>query len=73
MYSERENSFDSNYYVDFCILKSVALLVKSPRIVLGAFVATVDRDRRPWAYLHSELHKGAVFNFTISLVTVDRF
>ena len=38
--SERNNSFDSNYYMDFCILKFVKLLIKSPsKIVLGAFVA----------------------------------
>ena len=42
-----KNSFDSNYYMDFCILKFVKLLIKSPKIVLGAFVANIDRDRRP--------------------------
>jgi len=34
-----KNSFDSNYYMDFCILKFVKLLIKSPQIVLCAFVA----------------------------------
>jgi len=43
-----KNSFDSNYYMDFCILKFVKLLIKFPhQIVLGAFAPTVDRDRRP--------------------------
>jgi len=28
---ERKNSFDSNYYMDFCILKFVKLLIKSPQ------------------------------------------
>jgi len=41
VYSEREKSFDNNYYMDFCILKFVKLLIKSPppQIVLDAFVA----------------------------------
>jgi len=34
-----KNWFDSNYYMSFCILKFVKLLIKSPKIVLGAFVA----------------------------------
>ena len=46
VFSEREkNLFNSNYYMDFCILKFVELLIKFPpppqkkKIVLGAFVA----------------------------------
>jgi len=39
LYSERENSFDSNYYMDFCRLKFVKLLIPPPQNVLGAFVA----------------------------------
>ena len=41
LFWERKKSFDSNYYVDFCILKFVKLLIKSPQIVLGAFVANI--------------------------------
>jgi len=43
------NSFDSNYYVDFCILKFVKLLIKSPskKLSLANLSPTVDSDRRP--------------------------
>jgi len=50
VYSEKENSFDSNYYIDFCILKFVKLLITHPQklLSLAHLSPTVDRDRRPW-------------------------
>ena len=41
-------SSDSNYNVDFCILKFLKLLIKSPQLSLAHMSPTVDRDRRPW-------------------------
>jgi len=44
-----KNSFDSNYYMDFCILKFIKLLIKSPKLSLVHLSPTVERiDRRPW-------------------------
>ena len=50
VYSERDKTLLTAIITWIYILKSVKLLIKFlplPKIVLRAFVATVDRDRRP--------------------------
>jgi len=42
-----KNSFNSNYYMYFCTLKFVKLLIKFPQLSLAHLSPTVDRDRRP--------------------------
>jgi len=58
-----KNSFDSNYYMDFCILKLVKLLVKfsSPKMSLTHLSPTIDRDVRHC--LHTVSQRTAHFVF----------
>jgi len=48
-----KNSLDSNYCMDFCILKFVKLLIKSPKNVSAHLSPTIDRDRRLWTWTHT--------------------